>query len=111
LQASFLAERLPQDSQSAKLSDSADSENGILYKTKEKFLLRLGLKDVNELPSTEKFREAGGRVVLERSAAEESSRLQDVTSGTISEQLEPEQIGAGKLHSLRAFQWKFRKVR
>ena len=47
----------------------------ILYKTTKEFLLRFGLKDLNELPSIEEFEKMAGEIELEEDAAPESAGL------------------------------------
>jgi segregation and condensation protein B len=55
----------------------------ILYKTTKEFLLRFGLKDVNELPSMEEF---------EKMAAIELEEPESASEGTVTEIGEPEPI-------------------
>jgi segregation and condensation protein B len=47
----------------------------ILYKTTKEFLLRFGLKDVNELPSIEEFEKMAGELAEEPETAAESAEL------------------------------------
>ncbi len=47
----------------------------ILYKTTKEFLLRFGLKDLNELPSIEEFEKMAGELAESEGAAEASGEL------------------------------------
>jgi segregation and condensation protein B len=76
----------------------------ILYKTTKEFLLRFGLKDVNELPSMEEFE----KLVAESFQSDllpaeqvgekpsEASQAQDATSGAAAGQTEPAHVEAEK---------------
>jgi segregation and condensation protein B len=68
----------------------------ILYKTTKEFLLRFGLKDVNELPSMEEFEKLVAESFQSDLLPVESSQPQDVASSTVSDQPEPGQIEATK---------------
>jgi segregation and condensation protein B len=65
----------------------------ILYKTTKEFLLRFGLKDVNELPSMEEFEKLVAESFQSDLLPAESSQPQDATVG---DQSEPGQIEASK---------------
>jgi segregation and condensation protein B len=62
----------------------------ILYKTTREFLLRFGLKDVNELPSMEEFEKLVAEslqsdlIPAETSEGSQDSAVEDVTSETVS---------------------------
>src|SRR5437762_9822886 len=67
----------------------------ILYKTTKEFLLRFGLKDVNELPSMEEFE----KLVAESFQGDllpADSQESDVASGTVNTGLEAGQVKAEK---------------
>lgn len=61
----------------------------ILYKTTKEFLLRFGLKDLNELPSIEEFEKMAGELVEAEDAAPEGELRLEAPSA------EPEQAGEG----------------
>jgi len=67
----------------------------ILYKTTKEFLLRFGLKDVNELPSMEEFEKLVAESFQSDLLPAESSQQQDVSS-TVGDLSEPGQIETGK---------------
>jgi len=67
----------------------------ILYKTTKEFLLRFGLKDVNELPSMEEFEKLVAESFQSDLLPAESSQPQDASS-TVGDQSEPGQIEASK---------------
>jgi segregation and condensation protein B len=67
----------------------------ILYKTTKEFLLRFGLKDVNELPSMEEFE----KLISESFQSDllpAEARAQDAPSETTDEQADPAGVEAGK---------------
>jgi segregation and condensation protein B len=69
----------------------------ILYKTTKEFLLRFGLKDVNELPSMEEFEKlVAESFQSDLLPAEEAQTQQPATSQTAGEQQEPAQVEAEK---------------
>jgi segregation and condensation protein B len=68
----------------------------ILYKTTKEFLLRFGLKDVNELPSMEEFEKLVAESFQSDLLPAESPQTQDAASSTVSDQSEPGQIEASK---------------
>src|SRR5579872_6121300 len=68
----------------------------ILYKTTKEFLLRFGLKDVNELPSMEEFEKLVAESFQSDLLPAESSQPQEAQSPTVSDQSEPGQIEASK---------------
>lgn len=65
----------------------------ILYKTTKEFLLRFGLKDVNELPSMEEFEKLVAESFQSDLLPAEGSQPQDAT---LNDESEPGQIGATK---------------
>jgi segregation and condensation protein B len=67
----------------------------ILYKTTKEFLLRFGLKDVNELPSMEEFE----KLISESFQSDllpADAQAQDMPSETTDAQLDPAGVEAGK---------------
>src|SRR5450755_991759 len=67
----------------------------ILYKTTKEFLLRFGLKDVNELPSMEEFE----KLISESFQSDllpAEARAQDAPSEATDEQADPAGVEAGK---------------
>src|SRR5205823_3446027 len=66
----------------------------ILYKTTKEFLLRFGLKDVNELPSMEEFEKLVAESFQSDLLPAESSQPQDAS--TVGDQSEPGQIETSK---------------
>jgi segregation and condensation protein B len=68
----------------------------ILYKTTKEFLLRFGLKDVNELPSMEEFEKLVAESFQSDLLPAESPQPQDAASSTVNDQSEPGQIEASK---------------
>jgi segregation and condensation protein B len=68
----------------------------ILYKTTKEFLLRFGLKDVNELPSMEEFEKLVAESFQSDLLPVESSLPQEAQSQTVSDQSEPGQIETSK---------------
>ena len=68
----------------------------ILYKTTKEFLLRFGLKDVNELPSMEEFEKLVAESFQSDLLPAESSQAQGAPSSTVNDQSEPGQIETSK---------------
>lgn len=68
----------------------------ILYKTTKEFLLRFGLKDVNELPSMEEFEKLVAESFQSDLLPAEVTQPQEPTSETTANQSEPGQIEASK---------------
>jgi hypothetical protein len=68
----------------------------ILYKTTKEFLLRFGLKDVNELPSMEEFEKLVAESFQSDLMPAEETRSQDASSEVADSQSEPGQVEAGK---------------
>ena len=68
----------------------------ILYKTTKEFLLRFGLKDVNELPSMEEFEKLVAESFQSDLLPVEVTQSQERTSETTANQSEPGQIEASK---------------
>jgi segregation and condensation protein B len=68
----------------------------ILYKTTREFLLRFGLKDLNELPSIEEFEKLAGDIEIgeEETTPEESSLPFDAKSDTASPEADSTEEGA-----------------
>jgi len=67
----------------------------ILYKTTKEFLLRFGLKDVNELPSMEEFEKLVSES-FQSDLPSAESRHEDAPSPTINDDQEPRQVDAGQ---------------
>src|SRR6185312_2385025 len=72
----------------------------ILYKTTKEFLLRFGLKDLNELPSIEEFEKMAGELAETEDAAPANDLPFEAADATIApesemEPSEPEQTGEG----------------
>ncbi len=65
----------------------------ILYKTTKEFLLRFGLKDVNELPSMEEFEKLVAESFQSDLLPAEAHQTQEASAGA---QLEPQQVEAEK---------------
>jgi segregation and condensation protein B len=65
----------------------------ILYKTTKEFLLRFGLKDLNELPSIEEFEKMAGE--LAESDALDGEELSPVRAESDGDELEIGSVGAG----------------
>ena len=61
----------------------------ILYKTTKEFLLRFGLKDVNDLPSMEEFEKMAGELVDPETAGEEQQVAEPSMGGDIEPAPEP----------------------
>ncbi len=79
----------------------------ILYKTTKDFLLRFGLKDINELPSIEEFERMAGELneaVQEEIQMEEHTPVPDATGDTAPEDApaEPATSGSPALDELHA---------
>jgi segregation and condensation protein B len=68
----------------------------ILYKTTKEFLLRFGLKDVNELPSMEEFEKLISESFQSDLLPAESPQAPGVPSEAAAGQSEPGQVEAGK---------------
>src|SRR5579864_854558 len=68
----------------------------ILYKTTKEFLLRFGLKDVNELPSMEEFEKLVAESFQSDLLPAESPHPEEATSPTVGDESEPGQIEASK---------------
>jgi len=68
----------------------------ILYKTTKEFLLRFGLKDVNELPSMEEFEKLVAESFQSDLLPAEDQREQQPPSQAAGEQPEPTQVEAEK---------------
>jgi segregation and condensation protein B len=73
----------------------------ILYKTTKEFLMRFGLKDVNELPSMEEFEKLVAEsfqaelVPAESAAEEKQPQAVEQNEPELAEQEEPAQENAG----------------
>jgi segregation and condensation protein B len=68
----------------------------ILYKTTKEFLLRFGLKDVNELPSMEEFEKLVAESFQSDLLPAEGEQPQAASSAAVTDQIEPSQIEASK---------------
>ena len=68
----------------------------ILYKTTKEFLLRFGLKDVNELPSMEEFEKLVAESFQSDLLPAEPSQPQETTSPSVNDESEPGQIEESK---------------
>jgi len=68
----------------------------ILYKTTKEFLLRFGLKDVNELPSMEEFEKLVSESFQSDLLPVESQQSQEAHSGAADDQSEPGQVETSK---------------
>ena len=64
----------------------------ILYKTTKEFLLRFGLKDVNELPSMEEFEKLVAESFQSDLLPAEGQRAQQASSAAGADQSEPSQV-------------------
>ena len=70
----------------------------ILYKTTKEFLLRFGLKDVNELPSIEEFEKMAGELAEEPEAAATNTELPFESEVEESDEPESEEAKAIRVH-------------
>jgi segregation and condensation protein B len=70
----------------------------ILYKTTKEFLLRFGLKDVNELPSIEEFEKMAGELAEEPETAAENAELPFESEVAESDEPESEEAKAIRAH-------------
>jgi len=68
----------------------------ILYKTTKEFLLRFGLKDINELPSMEEFEKLVSESFQSDLLPVEAQQPQEAHSEAVNDQPEPGQIEASK---------------
>jgi segregation and condensation protein B len=68
----------------------------ILYKTTKEFLLRFGLKDVNELPSMEEFEKLVAESFQSDLLPAEEQQVQEGSSAAVTDHTEPSQIEASK---------------
>jgi segregation and condensation protein B len=64
----------------------------ILYKTTKEFLLRFGLKDVNELPSMEEFEKLVAESFQNDLLPAESQQVQESSSAAVADQSDPNQV-------------------
>ena len=64
----------------------------ILYKTTKEFLLRFGLKDVNELPSMEEFEKLVSESFQSDLLPVEGQQPQEASSAAVADQSEPSQV-------------------
>src|SRR5438876_5422237 len=69
----------------------------ILYKTTKEFLLRFGLKDVNELPSMEEFEKLAAESFQSDLLPVESPQSQNAPSDVADAQSEPGQVETSKI--------------
>jgi segregation and condensation protein B len=68
----------------------------ILYKTTKEFLLRFGLKDVNELPSMEEFEKLVAESFQSDLLPAGGEQPQAGSSAAVTDQMEPSQVEASK---------------
>jgi len=68
----------------------------ILYKTTKEFLLRFGLKDVNELPSMEEFEKLVAESFQSDLLPGEASQAQDAPANVVPDRPDPSQIETSK---------------
>jgi segregation and condensation protein B len=64
----------------------------ILYKTTKEFLLRFGLKDVNELPSMEEFEKLVAESFQSDLLPAETQQSQEASAAAVSDQPESSQV-------------------
>src|SRR5205807_746781 len=64
----------------------------ILYKTTKEFLLRFGLKDVNELPSMEEFEKLVAESFQNDLLPAEPQQVQEASSAAVADQSDPNQV-------------------
>src|SRR2546430_4937981 len=64
----------------------------ILYKTSREFLLRFGLKDVNELPSMEEFEKLVAESFQNDLLPAEPQQVQETSSAAVADQSDPNQV-------------------